>query len=34
MVILVDAGNELVLDDRAVLVPILSVLLGAPGTRH
>jgi hypothetical protein len=31
MIILVDTGDKLIFDDRAVLVPILSVLLGAPG---
>ena len=32
--ILVDTGDELVLDDGAILFPILSVLLGTPGRRH
>jgi len=31
MNILVDTGDELVLDDRAVPVPIFSVLLGTSG---
>lgn len=34
MVILVDTGDKLVLDDRAVFIPILSILLRAPVRRR
>jgi len=34
VVVLVDTGYKLILDDGAVPVPILSVLLGTPGRRN